>query len=44
MSDFREPRMVGQEQVSVFSNVETTGGMGQVDIPVGESQTTLLLV
>lgn len=29
--------MVGQKQVSVFSHVETAGGMGQVDIPVGES-------
>lgn len=29
--------MVGQKQVQVFSHVETTGGMGQVSIPVGES-------
>lgn len=37
----REPGMVGQKQVSVFSHVETTGGMGQVNIPVGESHTVL---
>lgn len=29
--------MAGQKQVPVFSHVETTGGMGQVNIPVGES-------
>lgn len=29
--------MVGQKQVSVFSHVETTRGMGQVNISVGES-------
>ena len=29
--------MAGQKQVPVFSYVETTGGVGQVNIPVGES-------
>lgn len=29
--------MAGQEQVSLFGHVETTGGVGQADIPVGES-------
>lgn len=29
--------MVGQKQVSLFSHVETTGGMGKAHIPVGES-------
>lgn len=33
----REPGMVGQKQISVFSHVETTRGMGQVNIPVGKS-------
>lgn len=37
LSDLREPGMAGQKQVSVFSHVETTGGMGQVNVPVGES-------
>lgn len=37
-SEFREPGMVGQKQVPVFSHVETAGGVGQVDIPVGESE------
>lgn len=39
-SDLREPGMAGQKQVSVFSHVETTGGMGQANIPVGESYGT----
>lgn len=40
LSDLREPGLAGQKQVSVFSHVETTGGVGQVNIPVGESCST----
>lgn len=39
-SEIREPGMVGQKQVPLFSHVETTRGMGQVNVPVGESEHT----
>lgn len=39
-SEIRELGVAGQKQVPVFSHVETTGGMGQVNIPVGESGRT----
>lgn len=38
--EIREPGMVGQKQVPMFSHVETTRGMGQVNLPVGESEQT----
>lgn len=37
VSDLRQPGVVGQKQVPVFSHVETARGVGQVNLPVGES-------
>ena len=33
----RQPGLAGQKQVSVFSDVETAGGVGEADLPMGES-------
>ena len=33
----REPGLAGQKQVSVFSYVETAGGVGEANLPMGES-------
>lgn len=39
--DYRKPGMVGQKQIAVFSHVETTRGVGKVNLPVGEFQRPL---
>lgn len=39
--DYRQPGMVGQKQIAVFSHVETTRGVGEVNLPVGEFQRSL---